>query len=225
MPIKMSQSPTPPSSGQIESLPLPQRPKWLFIMRLVLFLVFCGALWVMGLFIWGDNKPDNLFSVFNSSVKPILSNIVNLEIVGHDDKNRLYVITATSAKPKAQSGFRGFFAQAGNLKDVEITMEWNKENWLSMRSAVGSYNNNDKRLAVGPNFNIYFSNGYQMKGLHAFINLKTGGMTVEGKVEGWALFGEISAAALEAKKGGAYMRFHDNVEVLLFPDQGEDGGS
>lgn len=202
----------------MDTLPPPQRPRWVFILRLFLFFVLVFMLWTIGRFFWTEDK-DNFLTLFDSPAELLLSHVVNLEITGQDSQNRLYILTSTSAKPK-DNVLGGFFSQAGMLKNVEITIEWRKDQWFSVRSALGEFNHKDKRLVAGPNFNVYFSNGYQIKGSKAFLDLKTNNMIVEGQVEGWGPVGEISAAAMDVEEGGQYVRFYGGVEVLLFNQGG-----
>ncbi len=189
-------------------------PKWLFVMRLILFVGALSALFSLGIYVFGLNSKQSVFSQVSSLLE---SSIVDLEIIGRDNKNRFYILTAASAQAGAQSGFRGLFAQEGKLSNVEIDLEWQKDNWLSLRSASGRFNSKDGRISVGPNFNVYFSNGYQMKAVEGSIELKKGDMVIQGQVQGWGPLGEITAAALDVEKSGEYMRFYGGVEAVLLP--------
>ena len=192
------------------------RPKWLFVLQMVLFVGLFTLLFSVGLYVARDTEKDSLYS----DVRDLLtSDIVNLEIVGYDNKNRFYILTAASAKADDESNLRQFFADEGILNNVEVDIEWQKDNWLSLRSRKGRFNNKDKRLSVGPNFNIYFNNGYQLSAHKGSIELKTGGAIVQGQVQGWGPLGEVRAAALDVEKGGEYMRFYGGVEVVMLPKE------
>lgn len=206
---------------EVSLAPPPLRPKWMFILRLFLFVGVSAVIISMAMFIWGSKKDAGLLVDFDLGFAGLSSNIVNLEITGHDNKKRFYVLTAASARPKDNTRFMGAIMEEGFLSEVEVSLELGDNDWLSLRSQRGSFNNRQQKLLVGPNFDIYTSNGYQMHGVSLSIDLKTGTAIVKGKVEGFGPLGEINAAAMDAKNGGEFMRFYGGVEVLLLPRGGK----
>lgn len=199
---------------------LQAKPKWLFILQLFLFVGVSVAIIGMSVFVWGGKESDSQQIDFDIGLGEVSSSIVNLEIIGHDDKKRFYVLTAVSANPKKNAKFIGAIMEEGLLSGIEVSLKLKDGRWFSLRSQQGSFNSREQRLLVGPNFDIYTSNGYQMSAVSGSVDLKNGTAIAQGRVEGFGPLGEIRAAAMNAKNGGNFIRFYGGVEVLLLPTEG-----
>ena len=181
-----------------------QRPKWLFIVQLFFAAAIIAILASLALSLWMGGKPAPWMTELGLSAADRLSaarpNIVNLRITGQDALQRPYILTASGIRPESDSIFRGMIMQSGRLADVEANIQLSQDSWLSLKSSAGRFDTEKQRLLAGPGFALYASRGYQLHGDNASIDFKSGAIIVHGEVEAWGPIGEISAAALDAKK-------------------------
>ena len=181
-----------------------------------------GAAILVGLVVvWPYLKPtDGRFRIGFSSLAATEAerpNIVNPRLVGTDDKNQPFQITADLAK---NFQLRKDFWQNAAPVDLEmpkadITLK--DGSWLVLTANTGLLVPSTKRLELNGQVNLFHDSGYELRTSHAVIDLDKGSAVSDQPVEGQGPFGNINAAGLRMTDKGKDIVFTGKAKLVLYP--------
>ena len=209
-----------PKRGDQSIGPPPKNRLWVNLLSSSLFIAIIAILFSF-LFYFQRGADEGFFA--SQELDNLLqSDLVNLQIMGQNQNRHPYILTAKRAKPDSDSIFSDLMMESGTLSQVKMDLDLDGKNWLFLRSETGRFERKNHRLRVGSPFVLYTSLGYQIHGQSASIDLNLGQVIVQGEVEGWGPLGEITAAAMDAKHNGAYVRFYGGVRAVFYPNKGKE---
>ena len=107
--------------------------------------------------------------------------IENAKLIGSDEKNRPYMITAKSAlKDSIKKNIM-------TLYSVEADISLEKGKWILLKTELASYNHDKKILSSQDLVKIYYNNGTSLESSNIYYNISSG--LIKGN-NGITMFGE-----------------------------------
>lgn len=185
-----------------------------------------GAAILVGLvIIWPYLKPaDGRFHIGFSSLVATEAerpNIVNPRLVGTDEKNQPFQITADLAKNFQLR--KDFWQDAApvelEMPKADVTLK--DGSWLVLTANTGLLVPTTKQLELDGQVNLFHDSGYELRTSHAVIDLDKGTAISKQPVEGQGPFGNINAAGLRMTDKGKNIVFTGKAKLILYPDARE----
>lgn len=144
-------------------------------------------------------------------------NIVNPRLIGTDNENKPFSITADIAK-----NFRlrtDFWKESTpvelEMPKADITLD--DGTWLVLTANTGLLTPSAKTLRLDGSVNLFHDSGYEFRTSSATINLKTGTADSTEPVEGQGPFGELTAQGMHLADKGKTIVFTGKARVLIYP--------
>lgn len=185
-----------------------------------------GAAVLIGMVVvWPYLKPtDGRFHIGFSSLVATEAenpNIVNPRLVGTDEKNQPFSITADLAKNFQLR--KDFWKDAApvelEMPKADITLK--DGSWLVLTANTGLLTPSSKLLELNGQVNLFHDSGYELRTSHAVIDLEKGSAVSDQPVEGQGPFGNIDAEGLTLTDKGKDIVFTGKAKLILYPNAGD----
>lgn len=190
--------------------------------RLMKFLLPFLALGLVALIvIWPRIKGEDGFRIGFSSVRlsgTVEPGVDNARFMGTDDNRQAYSVTADMARMDADGLVKMIMPKA------DLTLD--DGTWLVLTADDGRFYENEQRLELEGNVNLFHDTGYEMLTRELELNLRTSVATSKTKVVGHGPFGELNSSGLKLIDKGRVMFFTGPAKLNLYPAQskGTDAG-
>lgn len=185
-----------------------------------------GAAILVGLVVvWPYLKPaDGRFRIGFSTLVATEAerpNIVNPRLVGTDEKDQPFSITADLAKNFQLR--KDFWQDAApvelEMPKADITLK--DGSWLVLTANTGLLVPTSKQLELNGQVNLFHDSGYELRTTHAMIDLEKGSAVSDQPVEGQGPFGNINAQGMSLTEKGKDIVFTGKAKLILYPDAKE----
>jgi len=149
-------------------------------------------------------------------------NIVNPRLVGTDEKDQPFSITADLAKDfYLRKDFWGNTATPVELEMPKADITLKDGTWLVLTANTGLLTPNTKMLELSGAVNLFHDSGYELRTTHAMVDLASGGAVSDRPVEGQGPFGTVNAEGLRLTDKGKDIVFTGKARLVLYPDAGK----
>jgi len=196
-----------------------------FVSMMKVLLPVGAAILIGMVVIWPYLKPaDGQFHIGFSTLAASEAerpNIVNPRLVGTDDKDQPFQITADLAK---NFQLRKDFWQDASPVELEMPkadVTLKDGSWLVLTANTGLLVPTSKQLELNGQVNLFHDSGYELRTSHAVIDLAKGSATGDRPVEGQGPFGNINAEGLRLTDKGKDIVFTGKAKLVLYPDAPE----
>lgn len=148
--------------------------------------------------------------------------IVNPRLVGTDDKDQPFAITADIAKDFfLKKDFWGESTTPVELEMPKADVTLKDGSWLVLTANTGLLTPKTKMLELSGAVNLFHDSGYELRTSHAMIDLAQGSAISDKPVEGQGPFGTINADGMRLTDKGKDIVFTGKARLVLYPDAGE----
>lgn len=148
--------------------------------------------------------------------------IVNPRLVGTDEKDQPFSITADLAKDfQLRKDFWGDTSTPVELEMPKADITLRDGTWLVLTANTGQLTPNTKMLELSGAVNLFHDSGYELRTTHAIIDLEKGSAVSDQPVEGQGPFGTINAEGLRLTDKGKDIVFTGKARLLLYPEAGK----
>lgn len=144
-------------------------------------------------------------------------NIVNPRLVGTDDQNKPFSITADLAKNfRLRTDFWNVKTPIDlEMPKADVTLD--DGTWLVLTANTGLLIPSTKILKLNGSVNLFHDSGYEFRTSSATIDLKSGTADSTVPVEGQGPFGELKAQGMHLADRGKTIVFTGKARVLIYP--------
>jgi lipopolysaccharide export system protein LptC len=149
-------------------------------------------------------------------------NIVNPRLVGTDEKDQPFSITADLAKDfYLRQDFWGNESTPVELEMPKADIMLKDGSWLVLTANAGLLTPKTKMLELSGAVNLFHDSGYELRTTHAMIDLEKGAAVSDKPVDGQGPFGNIVAEGLRLTDKGKDIVFTGKAKLVLYPDAGK----
>lgn len=186
-----------------------------------------GAVILVALVIaWPYLQPtDGRFRIGFSSLVATQAerpNIVNPRLLGTDEKDQPFSITADLAKDfYLRQDFWGKTSTPVELEMPKADITLKDGSWLVLTANTGLLTPKTKMLELSGAVNLFHDSGYELRTAHAMIDLEKGSAVSDRPVDGQGPFGNINAEGLRLTDKGKDIVFTGKARLVLYPDAGK----
>lgn len=196
-----------------------------FVGMMKVLLPVGAAILIAMVVVWPYLKPaDGRFRIGFSTLVATEAerpNIVNPRLVGTDEKEQPFSITADLAKNFHLR--KDFWQEAApvelEMPKADITLK--DGSWLVLTANTGLLVPSSKQLELNGQVNLFHDSGYELRTSHAVIDLDKGSAVSDKPVEGQGPFGNINAEGLNLTDKGKDIVFTGKAKLILYPEGGE----
>jgi len=227
-------APSPPAAGAGAAARAPFAPRVArrldpgysrFVGMMKVVLPVAAAVLIILVAVWPYLTPsDSRFRLGFSSLvasEAESPNIVNPRLVGTDEKNQPFQITADLAK---NFHLRQDYWQ--ETKPVELEMPkadvtLDDSTWLVVTANTGLLTPATKKLQLNGAVNLFHDSGYELRTSRALIDLNAGTAVSDQPVEGQGPFGTLNGEGLRIFKNSRTVVLLGKSRVVLYPETGK----
>lgn len=149
-------------------------------------------------------------------------NIVNPRLIGTDEKNQPFSVTADLAKDfYLRQDFWGETSTPVELEMPKADITLKDGSWLVLTANSGLLTPKTKMLELSGAVNLFHDSGYELRTTHAMIDLQKGAAVSDQPVAGQGPFGNINAEGLRLTDKGKDIVFTGKAKLVLYPDAGK----
>lgn len=152
---------------------------------------------LIALVVWPVIRPNRLAKTIMKNIPDLV--VENLHYTGLDSKNQPYSVSASKAtRPKGS-------ANIYDLDKPEGELTLTSGNWLAVKSQIGRYDQDTRKLWLGGNVQVFHDKGYQFTSDEAQVDLNDDFAWGEKPVLIQGGFGEIRGQGFRLLDGGHTM--------------------
>ncbi|MCB1532724.1 MAG: LPS export ABC transporter periplasmic protein LptC [Alphaproteobacteria bacterium] len=192
--------------------PASYNPKYsLFISRMRLVLPLIAAMIIAAVFAWGQMSDDNIIPVESANAPKIIgkNELLNPRFESVDSKNQPYTVTANRAVRGENND--DLVILESPLADMLLT----SGNWVAVQAQNGAYRQDNKRLILKGDVEIFHDEGYQMQMAELNLDLNTSQAWSDVDVYGQGPAGTLNAKGLKADNVKGHLVFTGPAKLIL----------
>lgn len=137
--------------------------------------------------------------------------VKNPRLVGVDDKDQPYTITAITAQKK--TGEEGVVYLDAPKADITLK----SGTWMIISSKTGTVNEKTNKTQFLDNVNLFQDEGYEMTGEILDVEMKTGNMQSAKPVFLKGPAGTLKAIGFDLSQNGKLLNFRGPATMILYP--------
>ena len=178
-----------------------------FVGMMKVLLPVGAAILVALVIAWPYLQPtDGRFRIGFSSLVATQAerpNIVNPRLIGTDEKDQPFSVTADLAKDfYLRQDFWGETSTPVELEMPKADITLKDGSWLVLTANTGLLMPKTKMLELSGAVNLFHDSGYELRTSHAMIDLQKGAAVSDRPVDGQGPFGNINAEGLRLTDKG-----------------------
>ena len=130
--------------------------------------------------------------------------IENAKLMGSDEKNRPYMITAESAlKDSIKKNIM-------TLYSVEADISLEKGKWILLKTELASYNHDKKTLSSQDLVKIYYNNGTSLESANIYYDISSGLIKGNNGITMFGKWGVIESGSFSFNINSQKLKFFNN---------------
>ena len=130
--------------------------------------------------------------------------IANAKLIGSDEKNRPYMITAKSALKNSIK------KNIMTLYSVEADISLEKGKWILLKTKEASYNHDKKTLSSENLVKIYYNNGTSLESSNIYYNISSGLIKGNNGITMFGNWGVIESGSFSFSINSQKLKFFNN---------------
>jgi lipopolysaccharide export system protein LptC len=171
------------------------------------FLPGLALLVLIALVVWPVLRPNKIVTTMVKNIPDLV--VDNLHFTGLDSKNQPYSISALKAtRPKGLNNIYDLDKPEGELTMTSGT-------WVAVKSHYGRYDQDNRKLWLGGDVQVFHDKGYQFTSDEAQVDLNDNFAWGEKPVLIQGGFGEIRGQGFKLLDGGHIMIVKGPAHALL----------
>ena len=189
-----------------------KKKKSFLIIKYTLASIFIGTIVVTFTISRNNNNTvsfDDEFYEQNYSKNKSIVKIKNAKLIGNDEKNRPYMITAKSAlKNSINKNIMVLYA-------VEADISLEKGKWILLKTEKASYNHISKTLSSKDLVKIYYNNGTSLESSNFFYNIASGLVKGNNGIIMFGDWGTIESGSFSLNVNNQKLKFFNNPSMRI----------